>query len=72
MGTTLSLFWSLRPGTYLDQKEKLIKYSDLSTRSLFCFQWLVQFCGQYLRAQVVRTYTVDIIFYDLYEIPIPQ
>ncbi|KAG5524268.1 hypothetical protein RHGRI_008611 [Rhododendron griersonianum] len=35
------------PGTYLDQNEKLIKYSDLSTRSLFCFQWQI-FIGQYL------------------------
>ncbi|KAI8554296.1 hypothetical protein RHMOL_Rhmol05G0087600 [Rhododendron molle] len=53
MGTTLSLFWSLQPANYLDQKEKLIKYIDLSTTSLFCFQWLVHFSGQYLRAQVL-------------------
>ncbi|KAI8534869.1 hypothetical protein RHMOL_Rhmol10G0130200 [Rhododendron molle] len=72
MGTTLSLFWSLQPATYLDQKEKLIKYSDLSTTSLFCFQWLLHFSGQYLRAEVVRTYTADNNFYDLYEIPVPQ
>ncbi|KAG5554106.1 hypothetical protein RHGRI_011846 [Rhododendron griersonianum] len=71
MGTTLSLFWSLQPGTYLDQKEKVIKYSDLSRRSLFCFQWQI-FSGQYLRVQVARTYTVDIFFYDLYKIPVPQ
>ncbi|KAG5523719.1 hypothetical protein RHGRI_030638 [Rhododendron griersonianum] len=37
----------IQPGTYLDQKKKLIKYSDLSTRSLFCFQWQI-FSGQYL------------------------
>ncbi|KAG5524421.1 hypothetical protein RHGRI_031167 [Rhododendron griersonianum] len=42
MGTTLYLFLSLQPGTYLDQKEKLIKYSDFS--------------GQYLRLQVAGTY----------------
>ncbi|KAG5557796.1 hypothetical protein RHGRI_007886 [Rhododendron griersonianum] len=47
MGTTLYFYLSLQPGTYLDQNEKLIKYSDLSTRSLFCFQWQI-FIGQYL------------------------
>ncbi|KAI8535345.1 hypothetical protein RHMOL_Rhmol10G0167100 [Rhododendron molle] len=60
------------PANYLDQKEKLIKYIDLSTTSLFCFQWLVHFSGQYLRAQVVRTYTVDNNLYDLYDIHVPQ
>ncbi|KAI8531721.1 hypothetical protein RHMOL_Rhmol11G0157400 [Rhododendron molle] len=37
MGTTLSLFLSLQPGTYLDQKEKLIKYSDFVYKELILF-----------------------------------
>ncbi|KAG5553282.1 hypothetical protein RHGRI_011220 [Rhododendron griersonianum] len=37
MGTTLSLFLSLQPGTYLDQKEKLIKYSDFVNKELILF-----------------------------------
>ncbi|KAG5544973.1 hypothetical protein RHGRI_005881 [Rhododendron griersonianum] len=37
MGTTLYLFLSLQPGTYLDQKEKLIKYSDFVNKELILF-----------------------------------
>ncbi|KAI8562838.1 hypothetical protein RHMOL_Rhmol03G0066400 [Rhododendron molle] len=37
MGTTLSLVLSLQPGTYLDQKEKLIKYSDFVYKELILF-----------------------------------
>ncbi|KAG5544247.1 hypothetical protein RHGRI_016861 [Rhododendron griersonianum] len=36
MGTTLSLFLSLQPGTYLDQKEKLIN-SDFVYKELTVF-----------------------------------
>ncbi|KAG5536634.1 hypothetical protein RHGRI_024156 [Rhododendron griersonianum] len=46
MGTTLSLFLSLQPGTCLDQKEKLIKYSDFVYKELILFsmadlQWSI-------------------------------
>ncbi|KAG5548667.1 hypothetical protein RHGRI_014123 [Rhododendron griersonianum] len=64
------LGWTLyNPGTYLDQKEKLIKYSDLSTRSLFCFQWQI-FSGQYLD---YKWYVhIQWTYYDLNQIPVPQ
>ncbi|KAI8559860.1 hypothetical protein RHMOL_Rhmol04G0208300 [Rhododendron molle] len=37
MGTTLYLFWSLQPGSYLHQKEKLIKYNDFVNKELILF-----------------------------------
>ncbi|KAF7132094.1 hypothetical protein RHSIM_Rhsim09G0081000 [Rhododendron simsii] len=37
MATTLSSSLWLQPGTYLDQKEKLIKYSDFVNKELILF-----------------------------------